>query len=333
MVPDIKVPSIIFDAHWATMNTHIGYSQPYRSPYMQGILGRLSTIFWSYPGDFIRWEKQGIQEGWRQGTKNHEWGQFARFVGMLGFQATVVAGAASLGMDVSNIWGLGMMPVKMMSMPWEILYGSYKGLDPLQYVNKPQYSEPEREKALSGVASGLATVFVPQFRFGKKLYKNIVDMESGYKETTAGGIVTNEVSTLQGLLNIAGFPRSGPKETWDLMAQMTQDTYKYNKAKKALKDEAVEAIQDGNIGKVEDVRTKATQKGISLTYSEIYKAKNDKETLTVLKQRLKTVPKALRAQYQQQIDEIEAKTFPSGVPSVTNTRGSRGMWSNQASTE
>lgn len=328
LVGDLRVPKVVWDGFWDTINTHIGYSDMFRTPYTRGVLGRISTMFWTYPADYFRWLKQGIGDGYKRMRQYHEYGQFARFAALIGFQATAVAGAAALGIDVANTWGLGMLPTSLFSLPWTTLCNAYKAVDPTRAMGLGAFTPEERDKATDAVINGIGMIFVPQYRVAKKVIKNVKALDEGFKTTLSDGTPIGEASTMDAILDMVGFPRVEPRETWELMAKMRNETYEYNKKKKSLQEDGIKALDSNNGQKINQILAAARQNGIDLDYMDLYKYRNDKQNLTILQKRLKTVPKALRPQFEAMIRELEARTFPSGTPATKPRSGNRGLWSN-----
>lgn len=309
-VPDLVIPEVYLNAYRDTLRTQYGYSLSHKSPLLRGPLARMSTIFWSYPANTIQFLTSGLKESWNQGDNS----RFARFACYLGFQLTAAAGFATLGYDVGAIWGLGLLPVKPLSLPWEILYKGYVG-------TFGGDTEADRSKAREGVANAMGNLFVPQFRFGKKVLNNIQNIDRGYRVGGAKEIPMMETNPITEILDMIGAPPIAPKQTYELMSQMADLTTTQNKSKQKLVLSAVNSLKTGDMTGVRKVMDDAKTQGIPLTYKDIYQTKAIQQQKTVLEQRLKSVPKNLKPVIQRKIDELQQDAFPN--KKVTN----RTMWS------
>jgi len=294
-------------------------------------LTRLSTIFFSYPGDMVRFLYQGTKDGWHKGRQYGEWGQLARFSAYLGFQLSIASALGStLGIDVGSTFGVGLLPVKALSVPWEILYNSYKGIDPMQYVGKPQFQEDERQKALSGLTNALGILFVPQYRWGSQQIKNLQSLNDGFKENIQGRDVM-EWSVPRALMTFLAAPPIENSETWDLVMELDDLTKKQRAQKRQLVKEGIEAIKDRNYGALAAVKRKAVKKGVPLSYEDIYTSHKDLQELSVLEKAFKQAPPNIRAQYKTKMEDLKARSFPGGDVVRKIKQQQRNLWSRTTS--
>ena len=331
-VSTMYVPKPIHDAYREMLNQNIGYSQEHRSMVL-GLnpLMRLSTIFFSYPGDMARFLYQGTKDGWHKGRQYGEWGQLARFSAYLGFQLSIASALGStLGIDVGSTFGVGLLPVKALSVPWEILYNSYKGIDPMQYVGKPQFQEDERQKALSGLTNALGILFVPQYRWGSQQIKNLQSLNDGFKENIQGRDVM-EWSVPRALMTFLAAPPIENSETWDLVMELDDLTKKQRAQKRQLVKEGIEAIKDRNYGALAAVKRKAVKKGVPLSYEDIYTSHKDLQELSVLEKAFKQAPPNIRAQYKTKMEDLKARSFPGGDVVRKIKQQQRNLWSRTTS--
>jgi len=331
-VPAMQVPVAMRQALDKMLEQQIGYTKEHRSIYF-GLnpLTRISTTFWSYPGDMVRKVVQGTKEGWRLGREKGEYGQFARYMTYIGFQLSIASAIGTLGYDVGSTFGVGLLPVKALSVPWEILYNSFKAIDPTQYVGKPIYQEEERQRALTGLTTALGIVFVPQYRWGKSVLNNLKSLEEGYKQTLNGRDIM-EWSVPNAIMAFIGAPPIENSETYNLQKELDTLTKQESAKKRVLVQEGVEALKEHDSIALMKVRTKAKEKGIPLSYSDIYAAYKDLQEVTVLEKEFKQLPKHLRPQYKARIEELRGRAFPGGEYQRKFARN-RNMWSNAERSE
>lgn len=325
-VPNLQVPFAMRQVLDRTLESQIGYTKEHRSPYL-GLnpLTRISTTFWSYPGDMIRKVGQGVQEGWRNRHDDH-YSQFARYVTYIGFQTSIAAAIGALGYDVGATFGAGLFPVKPLSVPLEMLYMSYKSIDPGQYIGKPQYLEEERQKALDGMLNAMGILFVPQYRWGKSVVKNLQSLEEGYKQNLNGRDIM-EWSVPNAIMTMIGAPPIENSETYNLQKELDTLTKQESAKKQVLVKEGVEALKNRDSTALAKVREKAKAKGIPVSYSDIHNAYRDLREVTVLEKEFKKIPKHLRPQYKARIEELKGRAFPGGEYQRKFARN-RNMWSN-----
>jgi len=322
------VPKPIYDAYLEMINQNIGYSKEHRSIAL-GLnpLTRISTIFWSYPGDMARYVYQGTKDGWYMGRHGDGWGQFARFCGYIGFQASIAGVLGStLGIDVGSTFGVGLLPVKTLSVPWEIMYNSFKGIDPLQYVGKPQYQEDERQKALEGVKNAMGILFVPQYRWTKQQINNLTSLDKGFKQQINGRDIM-EWNVYDALKTFLAMPPIENRETFDLTQELSTLTKKQAAQKRTLVKDGVQALRNKDYNALFNIRTKAQEKGIPLSFSDLHESMRDIDELTTLEKAYKQLPANLKPQYKARIEELKSQAFPGGEIARQMRKQQRGLWS------
>lgn len=326
LVPNQKVPWAMRQVLDRTLEQQIGYTKEHRNIYMgANSLTRLSSTFMSYPGDMLRKVWGGAREGW-QNREADNYNQFLRYVTYLGFQLSIASAVGYLGYDVASTFGVGILPVKAMSLPWEILYNSYVGIDPLKFVGKPQYQEEERQKALYGLRKALGILFIPQYRWGKGVIDNLTSLEKGFKQNINGRDIM-EWSVPKAVMTFMGAPPIENRETYNLQKELDTLTKQESAKKQTLVKEGIEALKNRDSGALAKVREKAKARGIPLSYADIRHAYKELQEVTVLEKEYKKIPKHLRPQYKARIEELKGRAFPGGEYQRKFARN-RNMWSN-----
>jgi len=228
---------------------------------------------------------------------------------------------AQLGYDVSSIFGLGILPVSPLSVPWKILKDVY-----VMGTGRTD----DKSKATDDLVNSLGIVFAPQFRFGKKALSRIQNIERGYRVSGAKDYPTMETTVITEILDMAGLRPSGPQESYDLLSQMYDVRWEYNKDKRKLVLDAIRAIDKKSMGDLQTVYKDARKKGIPLTSIDISEAYQLHRTKTYLQQNLERMPKHLRPLFEGKIADIESRLHPSRakkhypIATLTNTKP---LWS------
>jgi hypothetical protein len=319
-IPDLIIPDAYFNAFKSTITSQYGYSKTMRNPLTRGPVAKISTIFWSYPANTIQFMARGLTEGIKSGDKS----VLARFGLYAGFQLTIAAAMAQLGMDVSSIFGVGLMPVKILSVPWEIMKGAYQATF--------GQSAEDKSSGADDLLNALGIISIPQFRYGAKALRTATDLERGYKAAGKQQLMTMETSPLHAIMDLTGFPYVGSKATYDLYQQMRDEAYTYRKDKQDLVLKGINALDKGKMEDVRQVFEKAQKNNIVLTYSELSKYYRTHKTITYLQAQLKRLPKHLRPAMQKRIQELEEGLMPSKFGKAENVAG-RSMWSGEQKTE
>lgn len=314
MVPDLEIPNAYWNAFKSTIESNYGYSKTMRNPLTRGPLAKLSTIFWSYPGNTVQFIARGLTDG----IGNGDMAKTTRFGLYLGFQVSIAVAMAKLGMDVSSIFGQGLMPVQALSIPWKILKGAYTATF--------GGTAAERSSAVDDLLNALGILGIPQYRYGAKVLKTVTDLENGYKAAGKQKLETMETSPFAAIMDLTGFPYIGPKATYDLVQQLRDQAYEYGKSKQELVLRGIQAMEKGKMGDVQKVFTDAKDKNVVLTYAELSKYYNIHKTKTYLQSNLERLPKHLRPAMQTRVRELEEQLMPHKFGKAENVAG-RSLWS------
>lgn len=317
MVPDLEIPEAYYNAFKAVVPSQYGYSKTMRSPLTRGPLAKLSTIFWSYPANTVQFITRGLTEGMAQGGKEGMW-KTTRFALYIGFQVSIAAAMAQLGIDVASIFGLGLLPVKPLSVPWEIMKNSY--------VATFGKTAQDRSSGVDDLLNGFGIALGPQFRYGKKVLKTVTDLERGYKAAGTRQLEVMEMSPYHAIMDLTGFPVIGPRKTYDLTQQISDKASEYRADKQELVLRGIRALEKGKMGDVQKVFKDATKRNIVLTYPELNKYYKIHKTITYLQSNLERLPKHLRPAMQKKVKELQEELMPHRFGKAEGTAG-RSLWS------
>jgi len=179
-------------------------------------------------------------------------------------------------------------------------------------------------------AGGMLTI--PQFRYGKKVYKEMRDLSEGYRRAGALDLIARETTPFSVIMSLIGFPTAGDKEVFDLVSTMRDDYYLYRKERRDLVKKGLAAMDKGDMETLNKIYDKAHKQNIALTHTDMRKYYNMHRNITYLQQQLKRLPKHLRPAYEQRIQELEAQYLPHiAMPDVATQ--SRSMWSSSTRPE
>ena len=192
------------------MKTQFGYDVAQQPPFANNPLYRLSTLFVSYPmrqAEFITREIGNAVNGYFAAMKTMgpqaafdvvDKGKLMRFLALTGFMFSAPAAIGSMGADVSNIWGKGVMPF---SLPF------YKSL--VDGYNAVVGDRPEtRDSARRKVLDSFMTITIPQFRYMKKASGVAENIQRGFV-TDSHGRYQYDTSPIGEIFKLAGV---GPEE-------------------------------------------------------------------------------------------------------------------------
>ncbi len=297
-IPDLTIPQAYWEAYKSTLKAHYGYSKVMRSPLLRGPLAKISTIFWSYPANTVQFITRGLVDSALQG----DLGKFSRFALYTGFQLTIATAMMQLGYDVGAIFGMGLLPVKAMSVPWEVMKNAY--------LATAGRTGEDRSKGTDDLVNALGSMTIPQFRYGKKVLKKIKNLQDGYISAGTREVQVMETSPFVAIMDLIGFPPSGPRETYDLVQQTRDAAYEYGKKKQDLVLKGIKAIDKGNMSDVQSMFNKAREDNVIITFAELSKYYRLHKTKTYLQTALERLPKHLRSPMEKKIKELEQELMP-----------------------
>jgi len=319
-VPDLVIPDAYWNAFKHTIQSQYGYSKVMRNPLTRGPLAKISTIFWSYPANTVQFIARGLTDGLKSG----DIAKTTRFALYMGFQLTIATALAQLGLDVGSIFGVGLMPVKLFSVPWDLMKGTYN-------MTFGQ-TEQDRSKGSDDVINAAGILSVPQFRYGKKVLKTFTDLERGYKVAGKRELEVMETSPLIAMMDLMGMPFVGPRHVYDLTQQMRDQADEYQKEKQDLVLKGIKALDKGSMEDVRKMFQSAKDHNVVITYSELYKYHRIHKTKTYLESQIERLPKHLRAPMQKRVDELNQFLMPNKFGKI-ETIAERSMWSAAPQTE
>jgi hypothetical protein len=187
-------------------------------------------------------------------------------------------------------------------------------------------TEDDRARTRDNVVNSLGNLFIPQYRYGKKVLKGIKNLQEGYRVGGTEELATMQTTPLTEMLDWMGFPPIEARETWELRARMDDLSKDQSRKKQKLVLQGIKALEKGDQLEVRNIMEQAKNKGIPLTYNDLSTGKSDRENLTLLDKRLKSVPKNLKPQVQAEIDALKQRAFPGQAGQ--KFKKSRSMWSN-----
>ncbi len=323
MVPDMEVPTAMWDAYWQVMKTQYGYSKWHKNPLERSPLAKLSTVFWSYPEKTFQMVSNGLRDSYLTGDA----AKFTRYLLYMGFQLSIAEAMLKLGLDVGSIFGVGILPVKMtIGGPiWDLLKNSYTAT----FGEKPE----DREKGFKDFGNAIGNLIVPQFRYGKKVLDSMTSIQDGFRTRGNRNEKVMETNLITEVLSLAGAPPAEPIELWDALHELQSETDEREFKKRRFIDDGVVALQKGKWDKVREVIDKAKKSGVVIKIGDINSAYKAVKEMDYWEKRIKNAPKDKRREWETKLKELHSRAFPSTHALSTGSeepqKGTKQMWSNE----
>jgi len=254
------------EAQWYAVNkmteSQYGYTTVHTSPYLYGTGKKFFTPFWSFPLKTFQFLGNGIKESFI----SEDAARLTRFLALTGFFASApVILAEMLGVDTFALWGKG-------ALPFNIYPAWMKGMGDIYTAlggNDPSYLDQERAQRAGMSFVGLLAV--PQWRAGKKLIKNIEDLQKGYETWGPGEHPFNSINIASVILKMCGFPPIESKEARDLLKELRREEMSVYKKHDYVKKIA-DIYEKGGMKAIDSVRKiigKAREEGINIRPQDI----------------------------------------------------------------
>jgi len=209
------------EAQWFGMNkmmeSQYGYTTTHTSPYLQSVGMKFFTPFWSFPIKTFQFLSNGIKESFIAEDN----ARLVRFIALGGFMATAPAVLAEMfGIDASAIWGKG-------ALPFQIYPAWLKGMsDVYTSLGGKDASHLDQERAQRAAKDIIGMFTVPEWRWGKKVVKNIEDLQRGYETWGPGEHPFNSINIGSVLAKLTGWPLYETKEARDMLKDLRDEEMK-----------------------------------------------------------------------------------------------------------
>ena len=228
MLPDIKLTESHYHAMLTAMKTQFGYDVAQIPPLLTSPLGRLSTLFLSYPVRQMEFVGKGIAQaltgytataraaGEAAAFASVDKAKLLRFMALTGFMASAPYFMQSIGIDASRIWGKGMLNLTFPFYGMLINgYNAVVGDDPV-----------DTSVAKNKFFDAVFTSAVPQYRYLKSMSESVNRIERGFA-TDFKGRFLHETSPIGEVMKLAGFQPYEYAKQRDIARQLVLLTRDY----------------------------------------------------------------------------------------------------------
>jgi hypothetical protein len=191
------------------------------------------------------------------------------------------------------------------------------GADPGDFLNQ--------ERAKDYMLKFVGQMTIPNYRFVTKLRRDYLNAERGYREYGRESRPLVEVSYLDELADLFGFPPSKTREAMELMKTYKDEKFRNMLYKHHYLYKAVDAMEDKDYsGAMKIIKEAESDHNIKLTTTEIQQAINKKKEDIWLSTKT-GAPKPIREkpEFQRTMEEARGKFLPSRARSY----GTKPMWS------
>jgi hypothetical protein len=290
----------MWQAAQTALRTQFGFTGRYRTPLSRGPLARMGTLFWSFPVKEAQFLYRGLTDSVLEGDGM----RFARFALLTGGQLWGIAAVINLlGAEAPAVYKFGFMPIKPFAQIWDLMGGAYEAA----FGKRAD----DRQKGSEAMYNAILGCTIPQYYPAKGIVQSVQALKRGYRVGGAKEMPISDTSAFVELLNVAGFHPRGPHLAYDLLREMDDVKKDQEFKKSALLLSASKAMEKGNMEGVQEVFQKARDKQIPLSYGDLQKYHHDRTTMSLLEQRLKSVPRNLRGPIKKQIDELQERMGPT----------------------
>lgn len=328
-IPALELTEGQYKAFRSMGETQFLYTSAHTSPYLQSSGIKMFTPFWSFPIKTAQllWnnallkspkgEKTGVTPEHVLSKPDYAW---IRFLALTGFMATAPTITSRLfGIDTQNMWGKGVFPQTIYPTWMEAIGKIYQSIG-----GKPG-DFLDRERAQDFILRYIGSITLPQYRWISKIRRDVMNAQRGYRLYGREQRPLVEVSWLDEVADIFGFPPSKLRDAQDLMKEYKDEKFKNMVYKHDYLYRSVDAMQEGDFLKARNILAEAkTKHNIDITPLEVQhaiaKTKEDIWAST-----MKGAPKAIRQNigFQQQMAGAQQKFMPS----MAKSYGTKPMWS------
>jgi len=280
----------MYQAMTNTLKTQFGYTAAHIGAFWQNPLGRLSSIFMSFP----RKSMQMILRGFADDVALKDTSGMFRWMALLGFEVALPLTLAKVGVDVYKTFGIGKFPSSYLSMPFQLVADGARMI-----TGQPR----ERINAEKAFKKTLLTMTIPQYRTmaqGKEAFENAMrGHRLGYRNRRM-----YETSTFEEM--VAWLTPVDPikrKEIRDALRQGNADSWEWTHERANYIDDVVSALDNGNRTKADKLFKESEELGLGITMDDIKEEMVKKQT-PVMQRRFKTLPKAVREKWRQRYERL-----------------------------
>lgn len=180
IMPNLRLTEAHVEALAKVAKTQFAYEKEFQSPYTQGSLLRLSTIFWSYPTKQLQFLSNGLARAMHDTYMHRDYESASRMTRYLALTGLFVGGVwlgSKVGVNLANAFGSGLFPrtAPLVLQPFANMYQMVSGREPLK---DKQWTETWKNLVYM--------LGVPGARYGGKLYDAIDSATKGYEADNYG---------------------------------------------------------------------------------------------------------------------------------------------------
>jgi hypothetical protein len=174
IVPKLELTKAQLHALDKVARTQFAYEAEFQSPYVQGPLLKLSTIFWSFPTKQVQFMANGIARSWHSYLTSRDIesrARMMRYTALLGAMITLPIAGKYAGINLEYVFGSGLFP-RLATLPIQTAMGVYN----LTLGRRPLTPE-EWDRLWKNV---MYMMGAPGSRYGEKLYESAENAARGY---------------------------------------------------------------------------------------------------------------------------------------------------------
>ena len=254
--------------------SQFGYTASHTSPYLQGTGVKMFTPFWSFPIKTAQmmWNNLLVNPIMKEGkminplmSSENAW---YRYLALAGFMATAPILTSTLfGVDTSRMWGKGLFPTSIYPSWMKAVGNMYQSIggNPGDFM--------DQEKANRYMVEFAGQITIPWYRWGGKIYRDMLNAERGYRTYGRDERPIVETSYVDEVFDIFGFPASKFGESLDLMKEYKDDRMKHMTLKHSYLDKAVDKMEEKDYSGAQSILKEAKEKdGIDIKPLDVQKA-------------------------------------------------------------
>jgi len=322
MIPSLTLTEGQYRALRTTYESQFAYTAAHTSPYLQGAGIKLFTPFWSFPIKTAQMMWNNLLLNPIVGKGDYAW---YRFLALCGFMATAPVVTSNLfGVDTKNMWGKGLFPLTIQPAWMQAVGHIYRsvGGDPGSFM--------ETERARDYALRFAGQITIPWYRWGGKVGRDVLNAERGYRTYGREYRPIVETSWTDEIFDIFGFPPSDFREAQDLIKEYKDERLRNMIKKHKYLYEAVDAMEDKNYSKAQQILKEAKEKeNLEITSRDVQHAiakKKDDIWIYTMTSGTKTIVK--QPEFQKKFGKAREKFVPARAKSY----GTKPMWSSLSQT-
>jgi hypothetical protein len=232
VVPNLSLTAGHLHALDLVAQTQFAYEKVFQSPYLQGPLTKLSTIFWSYPTKQLQFLSNGMGQAIADTVRQpgySEISRLARYTGLLGLFTLGPWAGVKVGLNLDNIFGSGLFP-QLVSIPLQVAGTMYQAV-----LGRQPVAPKDMQQMWKNLVYMLG---VPGGRYTGKAWDAANASADGY-ERSALGQRTFDTSTFGEMTRMLGLEYGRSYEQRAMARTIMETEVKLNSEKQTAMGKAI----------------------------------------------------------------------------------------------